>query len=407
MAAIDQRGKNSWRARVRLPGFGLKTRTFDTKDQAEVWAERIERELRGGHDTIPNISAEPTLDEALERYEREITPDKKGCVQERRRITAWRRRDLAKLKLSRLTSQHFVTFRNERINAGTKRGTVRLDLALISHLYTIARKDWGMPYLTNPIADVRQPKADKWRDRRLSAEELQRFEQAIDTCYNRLIPINIRVALETAARKGELLALTWHDVDLERRVMVLRDTKNGDDRRVPLSQTAVSLFEQLPRHESGRVFPTTSDAITAAWRRICNRAGIKNFRYHDLRHEATTRLFERGLEIMEVQRITGHKTLSQLLRYTQMNVARIVNRLDETESPSAPASPRAPRTTRQDRPAPSSEPKRPKSHSPCDVGITARPSPDSVRSRRAPDAPSETDRDTSRSPNVIAFPGRR
>lgn len=78
MAAIDRRGKNSWRARVRLPGFGLKSRTFDTTDQAEVWAERIERELRSGTDTISNVRAEPTLDEALERYEREITPEKES-----------------------------------------------------------------------------------------------------------------------------------------------------------------------------------------------------------------------------------------------------------------------------------------------------------------------------------------
>lgn len=103
---------------------------------------------------------------------------------------------------SSLTSQHFVTFRKERINAGIKRSTVRLDLALISHLYSIARKEWGMPYLTNPIADVRQPKADKWRGRRLTPEELQRFEQAIDGCYNRLIPIDIRIALELRREKA-------------------------------------------------------------------------------------------------------------------------------------------------------------------------------------------------------------
>ncbi|HUA24356.1 MAG TPA: site-specific integrase [Steroidobacteraceae bacterium] len=286
----------------------------------------------------------------------------------------------------------FVAFRKERIKAGTKRATVRLDLALISHLYTIARKEWGMPYLTNPIADVRQPKADKWRDRRLSAEELERFQQAIDTCYNGLIPINIRVALETAARKSELLKLTWDDVDLGRRVMILRDTKNGDDRRVPLSQTAVSLFEQLPRDESGRVFPTTSDATTAAWRRILIRAQIKDFRYHDLRHEATTRLFERGLEIMEVQRITGHKTLSQLLRYTQMNVDRIVDRLDETESPSGPASPRASSSTRGNHTTPPQQAKRRKSHPAAGVLVTAHTSPDSVRGRAEPNATSFSSR---------------
>ena len=404
MAAIDQRGKNSWRARVRLPGFALKTRTFDTKAEAEVWAGRTERELRAGRDTIPNIRIEPTLDEALERYEREITPEKKGHEQERRRIRQWRRRKLAELKLSSLTSQHFVAFRKERLKAGTKRSTVRLDLALISHLYTIARKEWGMPYLTNPIAEVRQLKTDKWRDRRLSAEEFERFERALEGGYNRVIPINIRFALETAARKGELLKLLWRDIDLKRRTMTLRDTKNGDDRRVPLTQKAVELLEQLPRDESGRVFPVTSDAITAAWRRILARAQIEDFRYHDLRHEATSRLFERGLEIMEVQRITGHKTLSMLLRYTQMNVDRIVARLDETESPPDTLPTRASGSTRRHQTSTAPQAKPPGSTNNGRRGGAARSLPRTAHSNTESVT---TEAGDVRPSNVVTFPGRR
>ena len=401
MATIDQRGKKSWRARVRLPGYKLKTRTFDTRAQAEIWAERIERELHIGNDTIPNVAAEPTLAEALERYEREITKDKKSHEQERRRIAQWCRRPLSKLKLSKLSPQHFVTFRNERINAGTKRSTVRLDMALISHLFTIARKEWGMGYLANPIAEVRQLKADKWRDRRLSAEEFERFERALDSGYNRVIAINIRFALETAARKGELLKLLWRDIDLKRRVMTLRDTKNGDDRRVPLTQKAIELLEQLPRGEEERVFPTTSDAITAAWRRIVLRAEIEDFRYHDLRHEATSRLFERGLEIMEVQRITGHKTLSMLLRYTQMNVDRIVKRLDSTEPAPTPASPRrfpgAPDRPRQN---PSTEGRRNHALGPASGLKRKHLSPEPVGTS---EAPAQSDQRS----NVVAFPVRK
>lgn len=158
-----------------------------------------------------------------------------------------------------------------------------------------------MPCLSNPIAEVRQPGPDRSRDRRLSADEFRRFEKAIDTCYNRAIPSIIRFAIETAARKGELLKLTWSDIDLERRLMILRDTKNGEDRRVPLTQKAVSILEHLARDESRRVLLTTSDdAITAAWRRILARAEIEDFRFHDLCHEAATLLFERGLEVMEV-----------------------------------------------------------------------------------------------------------
>lgn len=408
MAAIDRRGKNSWRARVRIPGFGLKTRTFDTKDQAEIWAERIEHELRDGRDTVPNIRAELTLDEALERYEREITPEKKSHVQERRRIAAWRRHEYAKLKLSQLNGQHFRSFRDKRKEAGIAASTVRLDLALISHLYTIARKEWSMPYLSNPIAEVRQAGSDKSRDRRLSAEEFRRFEKAIDTCYNRVIPSIIRFAMETAARKGELLKLTWSDIDLKRRVMILRDTKNGEDRRVPLTQEAVSLLEHLSRDESRRVFLTTSAAITAAWRRILTRAEIEDFRFHDLRHEATTRLFERGLEVMEVQRITGHKTLTMLLRYTQMNVDRIVDRLDETEAPATPASSVRARVPhrRQANDAPGRKRQKSLEHSRGQQAARAIGS-GGAHTDPFPIKMSKANRETGQQSNVIAFPGRR
>jgi hypothetical protein len=149
------------------------------------------------------------------------------------------------------------------------------------------------------------------------------------------------------------------------------------------------------------VFRTTSDAITAAWRRIVLRAEIEDFRYHDLRHEATSRLFERGLEIMEVQRITGHKTLSMLLRYTQMNVDRIVKRLDATEPEPTPASPRrSPDAPDRPRQNPSTEGRRNhalgsasglkrKYHSPEPVGTS--------------EAPEESDRRS----NVVAFPVRK
>lgn len=120
MATIDQRRPGSWRARVRLPGFALKTRTFDAQAESEVWAERVERELKNGHDNIPNLSAEPTLSEALARYGREITRYRKSQVQERRRIARWSRRALSALKLPKLNPQHFVKFRDECLHGGIK-----------------------------------------------------------------------------------------------------------------------------------------------------------------------------------------------------------------------------------------------------------------------------------------------
>jgi len=144
MASIDKRGK-VWRARVRIRGFAPKTRSFDTKAEAEQWAARIERQLLAGEDTCPDLASEMTLSEALERYAKEVTPTKKGAEQELRRIRAWQKRPLASLKLSLLTAAHFSEFKKERENEGKSANTIRLDLMLISAVFKKARKAWGCP----------------------------------------------------------------------------------------------------------------------------------------------------------------------------------------------------------------------------------------------------------------------
>jgi integrase len=341
MASIDKRSRTSWRARVRIPGHDDKTRSFNTRTEAQEWARITEAQLRNGVDTIPDAAAEPTLAQALDWYLEQETPKKKGREQETRRIRAWKARELTKLKLSQLTPMHFVEFRKQREAEGCAGNTIRLDLSLISNLFKAARLDWGMPYLDNPIALLRKPKQGKGRDRRLSADEAKRFERALEACPKKLVRLAVLFAIHTAARQGEILRLKRTDVDFGRRIAIFRDTKNGEDRAVPLSKHALAVLRQLDTSaESPVMFPVTRTVITRAWRHILERAGIKDFRFHDLRHEATTSLFERGLSTMEVQKVTGHKTLAMLLRYTQMDVGHLVERLDATES-----SPRPPGNT--------------------------------------------------------------
>jgi integrase len=137
------------------------------------------------------------------------------------------------------------------------------------------------------------------------------------------------LAIETAMRLGELLALEWKHVDLERRVAFLPHTKNGHSRSVPLSPIAVELLASWPRSLTGRVFPQWSrpDSVETVWRRAVQRAGLEDLHFHDLRHEATSRLFERGLNVMEVAAITGHKTLQMLRRYTHLRAENLAERL--------------------------------------------------------------------------------
>jgi integrase len=142
-----------------------------------------------------------------------------------------------------------------------------------------------------------------------------------------LLPI-VRLAIETAMRQGELVSMHWTHTDLKRRTIFLAHTKNGDSRTVPLSTDAVAVLSALPYDINGHVFPgVTTESIKKAFIRATRRAGIEDLHFHDLRHEATTRLFERGLNIMEVATITGHKDLRMLRRYTHLKAEDLAKRL--------------------------------------------------------------------------------
>ena len=129
----------------------------------------------------------------------------------------------------------------------------------------------------------------------------------------------INLAIETAMRKGELLSLQWSDINLETKRATLTQTKNGKPRIVPLSVQAIRCLTQLPE-ESDRVFPISEIAIRQAWGRLMKSCEITGMTFHDLRHEAISRFFERGLNVPEVALISGHKTVSQLFRYVQIDL---------------------------------------------------------------------------------------
>lgn len=194
-----------------------------------------------------------------------------------------------------------------------------------------------MEGLNNPVQGIRKPSLKgTGRTRHLEpGEELELLARARE--YGEPLPSIIQLALETAMRRGEIAGLRWESVDLNRRVIHLSQTKNGESRDVPLSSRAVAVLVVLPRRIDGRVFDVRSDNISQAFARItgtsatskqcARRQDIKllaDFRFHDLRHEATSRLFERGLNPMQVAAITGHKTLQMLKRYTHLRAEELV-----------------------------------------------------------------------------------
>ncbi len=332
MATFRKRGPYQWQAQVRKKGYLLQTKTFDSRAAAMIWARAIEYEMDQGL-FVSRVEAESTsLKELLQRYLAEVTPLKKGAGPEAVRVRALLRHPLAERIVSTIRGVDIASYRDERLSRVCP-GTVKRDLVILSHLFEVARKEWGI-HVRNPVRDIQVPAHAKSRNRRLqtsrdgAASEEQRLLQACADARNPyLLPI-VRLALETAMRQGELVRLRWEHIDLTRRVAHLPDTKNGECRAVPLSSTAVGVLRALPRSLNGQVFPgLTSEAIKRSYIRAVRRAGIENLRFHDLRHEATTRLFEKGLNIMEVASITGHKDLRMLQRYTHLKAEDLARKL--------------------------------------------------------------------------------
>lgn len=267
-----------------------------------------------------------TLGDALARYQREITPYKKGKAQETRRIRAWQQTDLAARPFVELTKHDFKRHRDARLKAGASRSTVRLELAIISHLYNVAIEDWDYDDVKNPISNLRLPPPKRGRERRLAAAEEPALLRAANTVNPRLKPI-ILLALETAMRRGELVKLRWLDVNFANSTLLVRDSKNGDNRTVPLSTTAVAILREL-QAPAGRVFDISANWISRRFHQACQLAQIEDLRLHDMRHEATSRLFELGsLTDMEIAHVTGHKTMQMLRRYAHLRAANLVAKL--------------------------------------------------------------------------------
>jgi integrase len=305
-------GSISYRARVRMRGFPHQSKTFTRKTDAKKWIQDTEAAIRGGN-AVSTEAARTTLREALERYLREVTPRKKGRLRERQRVEAWMLHPLAFHFLAQLRGADFAKYRDERRAKKKAENTIRLELALISHLFEIARKDWGMEGLRNPIANISMPAGSRRRERRVSQAEETALLGHLDAKY--MGPL-ASLAIETAMRQGELLALTWADLNLQTGVAQLRDTKNSEPRAVPLSIRAIAILKALPRQidAAAVVFPLSKDFVIREFRQACKNAGIENLHFHDLRHEAVSRICEK-LPMHEAMRVTGHKTPSMLMRY--------------------------------------------------------------------------------------------
>lgn len=326
MALIEDRGPNQFRVKIRRKGYAPVSRTFLTKKDAEDWAIITESEMIRGAFVSRKEAEATTLHVALDRYKKEITPHKKSHVVEEIRIEKWKLHPISRRTMASLTSGDFAKYRDERLELKKSASTIRLELAIISHLFTIANKEWDFN-VVNPIQNIRLPKLNNSRDRRFNDGEEERLIEAIKKCRNHYVMPAVIVASETGMRRSELTNLLWKNVNIKARTALLEDTKNGTNRTVPLSPTAIITLEAMPRSIDGRVFSSSPNSLSKAFAGACKRADIQNLHFHDMRHEATSRLAN-AFEMQMLMKVTGHQDAKMLLRYYHPKDEEIVAKLE-------------------------------------------------------------------------------
>lgn len=375
MATITKRGPYQWRAQVRRHGYPAQSKTFNTKAEAEAWAKMIESEMARGVWVSRSEAEATTLYEALRRYQEEVSTAKKGAVQESSVLKVCMGMALAKRPLASIRSVDLAKLRDDWMK-DYKPATVLRRLAVLSHVFSVARKEWGMESLSNPVELLRKPQPNNARTRRLiehrpdNADTVEHdvsddrraqdgeLDRVVAASESTLLPSIVWLAVETAMRRGEIVSLRWEHVDLKRRVAHLPATKNGTARDVPLSSRAVAVLQALSdkcdrsrkaangagSDQTGPIFDIRSDAVTRAFERAVTRARkfyedecqethrtpetrfLVDLRFHDLRHEAASRLAS-IFPLHELTKITGHKDPRMLMRYYHPRAEDLAKRL--------------------------------------------------------------------------------
>lgn len=329
MATIRKKGDYQWHVQVRKKGYPTQTRTFTAKADAERWGKETEIAIERGLFFDRSVGERTTLASLIDRYRKEVLPEKSG----KHLAPTLRQLDsvFGQYSVSSISSEMIADHRNNRLKT-VSASTIRKEINLLSKLFDLAGKEWGIPIAFNPCAMVSRPAEPKGRDRRLEAGEETALLLACRQSSIELEAI-VQVALETGARLGELLKLRWKDVNLTKCTAKLFDTKNGEDRVIPLSPKALGALKSLPRHIGGRVFWrwAAADSFNKTWTRACQRGELEDLRFHDLRHEAVSRLFESGnWSSMEVAAVSGHKTLTMLKRYTHLRAEDLAKKFSAT-----------------------------------------------------------------------------
>jgi len=323
MSTIRQRSNLSWQVIIRRKGFPKQSKVFKKKAEATLWARQIEHEIDQGNQVDFSQASKVTIHRIIDDYlaTREVY---RSYKREKSRLLLLKKH-FGDYSVAQITPTRIALFRDLRLAQGLSPATVVKDLNTLSKVLKIGEIRWNIYRPYNPILLVEKPKVVGHRVRRLSLQE----EQILIHKTNFKMQAMIIFAIETGMRLGEILSLKWSDIDKD--VATLKNTKNNEIRYIPFSLTVKNILQNLPKNIiDNRVFYfwKTVSGFESSWQKFKKRQGLQDLRFHDLRHEAISRMFEKGLNHMEVSSISGHKSLLILRKYTHYHYEFIKQKIN-------------------------------------------------------------------------------
>ncbi len=301
---------------------GTKDKGIAKKKEAEIIVDFDKHGLR-------NEGKKKTFTDMTDRYMQEYATQKAPKSMLRDTISLKHLLPVfGDMSLIKITPDRIVRYKTQRRNEGASASSINKELAFCKHAFNIAIKEWDW-ISDNPFSKVGMVKLPQERVKWLYREDFDRLYQA---CSERLKPI-VLIAAHTGMRQDNILSLTWQQVDLKNRIITLEHTKNGERLGIPMNETVKNLLSGLSkvRHITGYVFHTSTGtkingSKAGKWfREACKKAGITDFRFHDLRHHFASMLVQNGVDLYKVQKLLGHKTGDMTRRYAHLAPKNLEN----------------------------------------------------------------------------------
>jgi|TARA_A100001391_G_scaffold65878_5_gene41513 integrase len=343
MATFTKLPSGSWRAQVRRKGK-YASETFLRRGDAETWARKVEHKIDRGEPILCDPESTKTFAGLIELHRSDLAEVGKTLGRSKAASLDFLSDRLGTLRPAELDRERIIEFGKERAKEGAGPVTLSIDIGYIKTILAHAAAVHGVILSTEGIdlARIALGRLDlvgrsNERDRRPTEGELRKIITSLETNPYQKIPVAriIRFAIATAMRQDEICRARWEDYDPFSKMLLIRDRKDprrkaGNDQRIPLLSvsgydpcTLISEQRHIVGNNCDLIFPYNGRSIGTAFRRTCQELKIHDLHFHDLRHEATSRLFEAGFSIEQVALVTGHKDWKMLRRYTHIRPERL------------------------------------------------------------------------------------